>query len=287
MSIANAAPSLSFASRAGRRVGRHNGIAIACGVVLAVMAVAALFAPLIAPQNPYSINLLSAYQGSSSSHLLGTDALGRDLLSRLIYGARTSLLGPLLVVLCASCIGTTIAITSAWCGGAVDSLVSRALDIIFAFPGLLLAILVVAVFGVGFIAPVIALAIAYIPYIARVVRSGALRERHLVYVEAATIQGLSAWAICRRHLLPNLLPLVIAQTTIFFGYAMVDLAAISFLGLGVQPPTADWGAMVADGQASILRGYPQESLFAGGLIVLAVICFVLIGERISERWEGP
>jgi peptide/nickel transport system permease protein len=148
-----------------------------------------------------------------------------------------------------------------------------------------LAILAVAVFGVGLGAPIVAIAIAYVPYIARLVRGAGLRERRLPYVEAATVQGLGGWYICRRHLLPNLMPLVIAQATISFGYAMVDLAAISFLGLGVQPPTADWGAMVAEGQASILRGYPQEALFSGTLIVLAVMAFLILGERITARSE--
>jgi peptide/nickel transport system permease protein len=269
----------------GRHVGRHDAAAVGAVVTLAVLVFLAIFGPYVAPQDPNAVNLSDALSGPSSAHLLGTDALGRDLLSRLIVGARVSLLGPLLVVLGSTAIGTAVAITSAWKGRWVDTSIARGLDVIFAFPGLLLAILAVTFFGVGLRAPVIALSIAYIPYIARVVRSAALRERRLGYIESAMTQGSSAWSICRRHLLPNLLPLVIAQATIFFAYAMVDLAALSFLGLGVQPPTADWGSMVASGQASILRHHPQESLFAGAMIVITVVAFTVLAERISEYWE--
>jgi peptide/nickel transport system permease protein len=272
-------------SSVGRRVGRHDAAGVAAVVIVAILVFLAIFGPYVAPQDPNAVNLSDALAGPSSAHLLGTDALGRDLLSRIIIGARISLLGPLLVVLGATAIGTAVAITSAWKGGWVDTTIARGLDVVFAFPGLLLAILAVTFFGVGLTAPVIALAIAYVPYIARVVRSAALRERRLGYIESAMTQGSSGWSICRRHLLPNVLPLVIAQATIFFAYALVDLAALSFLGLGVQPPTSDWGSMVADGMASVLRGHPQESLFAGAMIVITVVAFTVLAERISEYWE--
>ena len=136
-------------------------------------------------------------------------------------------------------------------------------------------------------APTIALAIAYTPYIARVLRSAALRERAREYIAAAEVQGVSTFNICARHLLPNLGPLVIAQATLVFAWAMVDLAAISFLGLGVQPPTADWGVMVATGETGVVQGYPLESLSAGLCIVLVVVAVSLLGERLSSRNENP
>ncbi|MFI1386116.1 ABC transporter permease [Embleya sp. NPDC020886] len=263
----------------GKAAGRSGAVAL--GIVL-LLAVVGLLAPWLAPHDPDAINLMDAFQGSSAEHLLGTDASGRDLASRLIWGARSSLAGPLLVVVLATVLGVVIAVASAWRGGWLDAVVSRCLDVLFAFPGVLLAILVVALFGAGLTVAVAALAISYVPYIARIVRGAALSERSRPYIMALTIQGVSGFAICRRHLIPNLMPLILAQSTLTFGYAMVDLAAISFLGLGVQPPTADWGVMVASGQPSIIQGFPQECLYAGALIVVVVAAFNLLGDRLDE-----
>src|SRR5262249_18656874 len=180
-------------------------------------------------------------------------------------------------------LGIPLAIRSAWVRGPVDALISRLLDILFAFPGVLLAILAIALFGAGLPAAVIALALAHMPYIARVTRAAAIRERELPYVAALRVHGFSAMQICRRHLLPNLGSLIIAQATVSFGYVMVDLAAISFLGLGVQPPSADWGVMIASGEPSILEGHPQQSLYAGILIVITVCAFTILGERFTDN----
>jgi peptide/nickel transport system permease protein len=145
------------------------------------------------------------------------------------------------------------------------------------------AIIAVAVLGSGLLAPVLALSLAYTPYIARVLRSVALRERHLPYIESCELAGYSGWAICARHLLPNVAGLIRAQATLAFGSALVDLAAISYLGLGVQPPTPEWGIMVSDGQAALLNGYPLESISAGALIVAVVVLVNLAGERLAAR----
>jgi peptide/nickel transport system permease protein len=255
-------------------------------IFLVIVAVIAIIGPWIAPQDPNAVNLGANLQAPSSAHWLGTDVVGRDLFSRLIVGARTSLLGPLLVVLIATIAGTALAIVSAWLGGWVDSVISRTVDIGFAFPGLLLAFVAVAVFGPGLTAPVLALSLSYVPFVARVVRSAAIRERHLPYIAACSVQGFSAYSICRRHLLPNVRGIVLAQATLSFGYAMVDLAAISYLGLGVQPPTPDWGLMVSTGQASILQNAPQESIFAGLAIVLTVAAFMVVGQWLADRVPG-
>lgn len=256
-------------------------------LVIIVLALAlAAVGPLIAPQDPDSIDLNLAFVGPIGGHPLGLDGQGRDLLSRLLAGARTSMLGPLLVVALSTLTGIALALTLAWRGGRVDAVASRALDVLLAFPGLLLAILVVAVFGTGLVAPVIALAISYMPFFVRILRGAAMRERRQPYVEALTVQGSSAWTITLRHLLPNLLPLVVAQATVNFGYAMVDLAALSYLGLGVQPPQADWGAMVFTGQAGIIQGYPAESLLAGACIALVVCAFNVLGDRLADRSAG-
>jgi peptide/nickel transport system permease protein len=258
-------------------------LGIASAVVIAAAALSAIFAPLIAPDSPTQLDFGAVNAGSSSAHLLGTDALGRDLFSRLLFGGRSGLLGPLLVIVIATSLGTALALLGAWKGGAVDLIIARGFDIVFAFPGLLLAILVVAMFGPGLLPCVLALSIAYVPYLGRVIRSAALRERSQPYVTALTLQGLSGWWVCGRHLLRNVSPTIAAQATVSFGYAMVDLAALSYLGLGVQAPTADWGSMVADGQQAILQGHPQESLYAGLAIVVVVTAFNILGERLGER----
>ncbi|HEY2553509.1 MAG TPA: ABC transporter permease [Streptosporangiaceae bacterium] len=275
-----------------RRIGaartrRLGVLGVASASLIVALALVAVLAPFIAPHDPNALDLLHPFAGPSPQHLLGTDDTGRDLLSRLIVGSRTSLLGPLLVVALAVALGVPLAIASAWRRGPVDAVLSRVLDLLFAFPGVLLAILAIALFGAGLPAAIIALAIAHMPYIARVTRAAAIRERELTYVESLQVHGFSGLAICFRHLLPNLGPLIIAQATVSFGYVMVDLAALSFLGLGVQPPSADWGVMVASGEPSILEGHPQQSLYAGILIVAAVCAFTILGERLADPARAP
>ena len=273
--------------RARRRLAANQIVYGICWLVVAIAVFFAIFGPLVRPHNPNYSLLQFQYVGpfQAKGYLLGFDSQGRDLLSRLMVGARTSMLGPLLVALMAMGAGTLISVVAAWWGGWVDSILGTVMDILFAFPGILLAVLTAAVFGAGLIAPTIALAIAYTPYIARVLRSAAIRERARDYIAAAEVQGVSTWSICVRHLIPNLGQLVVAQATLVFAWAMVDLAAISFLGLGVQPPTADWGVMVSTGEAGVLQGYPLESLSAGLCIVLVVVAVNLLGERMAERGE--
>jgi len=277
---------LEAARERRRRFAANNLLVISCGVVIAVAVFLAIFGPLLAPHDPNAANLANAYVGPVAGHALGYDSQGRDLLSRLLTGARTSIAGPFLVVLVSMVAGSVLAVTAAWAGRWVDASISTVLDILFAFPAILLAVLASAVFGAGLTAPTLALAIAYTPYIARVLRGAALRERAREYVDACEVQGLSAVAICARHLIPNLMPLIVAQATLLFGYAMVDFAAISFIGLGVQPPTADWGVMVASGQAGVLQGYPLESLTAGLCIVVVVVAVNLLGERLAADSEA-
>jgi peptide/nickel transport system permease protein len=264
---------------------RLGVVGVISAAIIAIAAALALIGPAIAPHDPNAGLLSDAFVGPGPGHPLGFDGQGRDLLSRLLAGARSSLLGPLAVVAMSMLVGTLLAVFSAWRGGWFDGVTSAVMDILFAFPAILLAILAAAVFGSGLVAASIALAIAYTPYIARVIRSGAQRERAQGYVAALEVQGLPALAICVRHLVPNVLPLIVAQGTVLFGYAMVDLAAISFIGLGVQPPQADWGLMVASGQSGVIQGYPAESLSAGLCIVIVVVAFHLLGEKLSGGAE--
>jgi peptide/nickel transport system permease protein len=254
--------------------------------VIAVAVFITIFGPLLAPNNPYVGQLANSYIGPQGGAPLGFDGQGRDVLSRLLVGARTSMLGPLSVVVLCITLGTILAVWAAWKHGAVDAFISSGLDILFAFPGILLAILAATVFGAGLTAASLALAFAYTPYVARVLRGAALRERSLLYVSALEVQGASAFSICLRHLIPNMLPLILAQATTLFGYAMVDLAAISFLGLGVQPPYPDWGVMVSENSSGVVQGYPLAALAAGLCIVAVVIAFSLLGQRLHENAEG-
>jgi peptide/nickel transport system permease protein len=279
-------PGLSgVARRRARRVAGSDKVSIACLIVIGIALAAAIFGAALAPHDPNASNLNDAYFGPRGGHLLGFDGQGRDLLSRLLAAARTSILAPAAVVLLALVAGVALAIVAAWRGGWLDSGISVVMDILFAFPAILLAVLAAAVFGPSLTAATLAIAVAYTPYVARVLRSAAVRERAREYIAAGEVQGLSAWTICARHLVPNVTPLIVSQGTLLFGYAMVDLAAISFIGLGVQAPQSDWGVMVSTGQPGVLQGYPAESLSAGLCIVAVVVAVNLLGERLAERNE--
>jgi peptide/nickel transport system permease protein len=243
----------------------------------------AVAGPLLAPFPADRTDILAAAQDPNAEHLLGTDALGRDIFSRLLVGARLSFAAALLIVLVSSTLGTALALTGAWYDGLFDNILGKALNILFAVPSILIAVIAIAMFGAGFWAPVIALSIVYIPYVAKVIRSAAIQERQRAYVEACQLAGLSSWRINARHILPNLLPIALAQATYGFGSALMDFGAISFIGLGVQPPTAEWGLMVSEGRSELLEGRYQLSLFAGLMIVITVIAFNLLGERLSNR----
>jgi len=286
MSTLPVTPGLSrVARRRARSIAGSDKVAVVCLVVIAIALLVAIFGAAIAPHDPNASNLNDAYFGPRGGYPLGFDGQGRDLLSRLLAGARTSILGPAAVVLLALVAGVALAIVAAWRGGWIDSTISVVTDILFAFPAILLAVLAAAVFGPSLTAAVLALAVAYTPYVSRVLRSAAVRERAREYIAAAEVQGLSAWTICGRHLVPNVAPLIVSQGTLLFGYAMVDLAAVSFIGLGVQAPQSDWGVMVSTGQPGVLQGYPAESLSAGLCIVAVVVAVNLLGERLSERNE--
>jgi peptide/nickel transport system permease protein len=268
---------------AWRRLRETGVVGMISAAVIAVAVLAAIIGPYITPDDPNLPNLSLTFVGPGGGHLLGYDYQGRDVLSRLLAGAQSSLLGPLVVVALSILAGVELALVSAWRRGAADAVISSTLDILFAFPAILLAVLATAVFGAGLTAAALALAVAYTPYVARVLRGAALRERSRPYVAALEVQGASATSICVRHLLPNMGALIVAQATILFGYAMVDLAAISFLGLGVQPPTSNWGVMIEENQQGIPQGYPLPALAAGIAIVVVVIAVNLLGERLFER----
>lgn len=252
------------------------------GTVIGLLLIVAAAAPLLAPHNPNTIQLSQTLSGISSEHLLGTDAAGRDILSRLIYGTRLSLLGPLAVVLMSILIGVPAGLVAGYRGGWVDSVLSRIWDMVFGFPPLLLAIVIVATFGASFWTAVIAITITYIPLLTRVVRGVVLVECSSAYVDACRIQGFSGLRVCLFHILPNVAGTIVAQSTLNFGYALLDLAGLAFLGLGVQPPTPDWGQMLSDGRQSILFSVTQVTV-ASVAVAVAVIAFNVLGDAIAKR----
>ncbi|WP_375386295.1 ABC transporter permease [uncultured Microbacterium sp.] len=271
---------------------RFSGLRIGSGlywfavIVLVLVVAGAILAPFIAPYDPDALDLANPYAGPSPVHWLGTDASGRDTLSRLLYGGRISLTGPAVTVVITTVVGMLLGLVAAWIGGPVDWVLTRIFDILFSFPGLLLAILFVAIFGAGGVSPVIAMCIAYIPYVARLVRSLVLSERSRPYVAAYRVQGFSGPWVALRRVLPNVSPTVLGQSGLNFGYVLMDLAALSFLGIGVQPPTSDWGSMVRDGAAGVLSGHPLPSLVPAVAVVVVVVCVNIVGQEFADRISG-
>jgi ABC-type dipeptide/oligopeptide/nickel transport system permease subunit len=279
-------PTLAMKVLRAPRARPSSATFLVSAVVLAAFTLAAIFAPLIAPYNPDQVDLLNIQAGPSAAHWLGTDSVGRDTLSRLVFGARTALLAPLLVVVASTVVGVLLGLVAGWRGGWLDAVLGRIFDVIFAFPSLLIAIMAVALFGKGLVAPVIAMSIAYIPFVARLTRSLVASERSRPYVAAYRVQGFGAPWIALRRVLPNITPIVGAQSTLNFGYVLAELAALSFLGLGVQPPTADWGAMINEAQAGLLGGYFLAAIVPAVAVVLVVVAVNVLGEELSDRIGG-
>lgn len=261
---------------------RHNQKAMIGGVIVLLLITCALLAPIIAPKDPNHGELSASLAGmGEKGYVLGTDKNGRDVLSRLIYGSRTALGGALMVVIISEIIGVPVGIWAAYRGGWVDETITRVWDMLLAFPPLLLAFAVVAAFGPGLPKAAFALGILYVPFIARVVRSVTLVQKEMAYTEAARALGYPQSRIIFRHILPNCVSPVIVVTTIDVAYAMLDLAALSFLGLGVQPPTADWGTMLSEGQLVLLNA-PHLAVASGSAIVLSVLGFNLLGDGLRD-----
>lgn len=282
--MTNPAITIDGASATGGR--RTSVLFIVSATVLAVIVIGAIFAPWIAPYDPERVDLMAVHAPPSSAHWLGTDSLGRDLLSRIIFGARTALLGPLLVVVASTILGVMLGLLAGWYGGWVDAVLGRVFDVLFSFPALLIAIMAVALFGKGLTAPVLAMSIAYAPFVARLTRTLVISERSRPYVSAYRVQGFSGPWIAQRRVLPNVTPVIGAQSTLNFGYVLAELAGLSFLGLGVQAPTADWGAMINQAQSGITGGHFLPALAPAVAVVIAVVAVNVIGEEFSERIGG-
>jgi len=284
--MTSSAPTLAVrVLRMPRRM-RGRGIVITSVVILAVVTLAAVLAPWVAPYDPDAVDFAAFYAPPSAAHWLGTDSLGRDLLSRIVWGGRTALLGPLLVVVFSTVIGILLGLLAGWRGGWIDAVLGRVFDVLFAFPSLLIAMMAVALFGKGLVAPVIAMSISYAPFVARLTRSLVAAERTRPYVSAYRVQGFGGGWIALRRVLPNVAPIVGAQSTLNFGYVLAELAGLSFLGLGVQAPAADWGAMINEAQAGIAAGQFLPAIAPAIAVVLVVVAVNIVGEDLSDRIGG-
>jgi len=258
--------------------------AIGAAIVI-VMAVVAATAGLIAPYDPLETDYAAMLAAPDAKHWLGTDAFGRDVLSRVIYGSRTALLVGLGASLLGASIGSLIGVASAYFAGRTDLVVQRIMDVFFAFPVIILALAVVAVLGTGAGNVILAIAAPMIPRCARVVRSSALAVREMPYVDAARAAGFSSGRIILRHMLPNVMAPILIMATAFLGEAILLEASLSFLGLGVQEPTAAWGLMLRGAAVQFAESAPWMAIFPGLAITLAVFGFNLFGDSLRDALD--
>ncbi len=254
-------------------------------VIVGLAVLAAVIGPFVVPFDPSAQELALRLEGPSRLHWLGLDELGRDILARVVSGARVSLFVGLVVVSVSASIGAIMGALAGYYGGIVDEVIGRIIDILLAFPGLLLAIALVAVLGPSLTNVALALSlIGWVGY-ARVVRAQVLQAREFEYVAAARAIGAATPRILIRHVLPAALPALIVQATLGMGGAILSEAALSFLGLGVQPPTPSWGAMLNYGRAHVLDA-PHLTVFPGIAIALVVLGLNLLGDSLRDRLEG-
>ena len=262
----------------------RNKLSLIGIIIIAGLVLVAILAPVLAPYPDQALgepNLQERLQPPSRAHPFGTDHMGRDILSRVIYGARTSLLMGFSVVALALLIGVPLGLTAGYFAGKTDLLIMRITDIFLAFPPLLLALLIATSLGRGMMNAIIALAISWWPWYTRLARGMAISVKERPYVEASKAMGISDWKIMIRHVLPNSLSPIIVQATMDMGSAILEAAALSFLGLGVQPPTPDWGLMVSEGKDYFLN-YWWYPVFPGLAIFITVIAFNLLGDAVRE-----
>jgi peptide/nickel transport system permease protein len=253
-------------------------------VVLGAITFGAVAASLVAPANPLTVSLVHRLAPVSGHHLLGTDEVGRDVLSRLLFGARWTLGGALLVSAVSVTFGVVVGSISGYLGGAVDAALMRLVDVLLAFPALLLALAIVGVAGPGLQGVLFALSAAGWAGYARVTRGLVLGLREREFVAAARVCGAGGVRVFGRHLLPNVVSPILVLATLEMGQLILALAGLSFLGLGVQPPTPEWGSMLNAGRAYIFND-PQLMIYPGVAITIVVLCFNVVGEHVSDNLD--
>jgi peptide/nickel transport system permease protein len=264
---------------------RRNPLGAAGGLVIIVMFVLAAFADVIAPYNPVANAYDRLHQPPSFENWFGTDQFGRDVFSRIVYGARTALLVGFVSAFVGATIGLVLGVASAYFGGRVDLIFQRVLDVFMAFPLIIMALAVIAIFGTGAQNVIIAITIPFIPRCARVVRSSALAIREMPYIDAARANGFSHSRIILRHMAPNVMAPFLIMITAFVGQAILLEASLSYLGLGVQEPTPAWGLMLQGGAEEYAESAPWIAIFPGVAISLAVFGFSLFGDAIRDELD--
>ncbi len=288
--IAAAAPEAAAGERRRRTVlawsaFANDRAAVVSLFLLLIVTLAALFAPYISPHDPFeAVNTMRNAAPSSEGFLLGADSNGRDILSRLIWGGRTSLLVGFAPTFLAMAISLVLGLAAGYLGGWVDQAIMRTLDVLFAFPLVLLAIAIAGVLRPGVGTEIIAITVVLVPYISRIVRTSTIQVTAQPYIEAALAGGAGPWAIVLRYVLPHMISPVIVYTTTLVGLMIVVGSGLSFLGLGVQPPAADWGAMVSDGRV-VLKKAPHVTVFPGLLIVVVALAFNFVGDGLRDALD--
>ncbi len=271
-------------ARKWRPAWRRSPLTVAGLILIAILILVAVSAPLIAPADPLKQVLSTRLKPPSAAHWLGTDQLGRDVLSRMIYGARISLLVGTIVVGLAASVGTFIGLVAGYAGGWLDEGLMRLTDVFFAFPALILAMAISGALGPSLTNAMIAIAVVSWPVYARLVRAQVLSLREREFVEAARGLGASAQRIVRNHILPNTLAPILVQASFDMGGAILSAAGLSFIGFGTQPPTAEWGVMISEGRNYIVT-QPWLSLFPGLAILLTVAAFNLLGDGLRDALD--
>ncbi|MGN6187516.1 MAG: ABC transporter permease [Conexibacter sp.] len=266
---------------------RGGGIPLLVKVAMAAVGIimlAGLLGDAVAPVDPSAQDLVHALAGPSSGHLFGTDALGRDVFSRVVAGARAAVIGPLVIALGAATIGNVLGLVSGYLGGRTDAVVMRWVDFMYTLPPLLVALVIAGVIGGGYALAVAILVLFSAPYDTRIARAGAAEQRSLPYIEAARTLGVSRRRIVFRHILPNVLPFSVAQAFLTFAGSLVALASFSYLGIGAGPGTADWGRMLAESRVSLFEN-PWTALGPALAIVVLAAGMDLIGNWVYERFH--
>lgn len=253
-------------------------------IMLLVIILSAIFAPLIAPYSPYSVDLPNRFAPISFEHLLGTDHLGRDLFSRLIYGTRMSLISVLAIMVIILALSLIIGSIAGFQGGKIDNILMRISDVMLTFPTFILALFFIGVLGVGLINVIIAIAFTHLAWYSRIVRSIVLETKEKNYVLASKCMGTPKYKIIIKHIMPQVLSQVGILATLDLGHMMLHVAGLSFLGLGVQAPVAEWGVMINDASPYI-REHPELMIYPGLCIFITVAIFNSIGEKLKDRYK--
>ena len=251
-------------------------------VILSIYVLLAIVGPFFV-DDPRATDPANFYQGPSGDDLFGTDKFGRDVFARAVHATRLDITIGIAIAMSSMIIGSAIGVVSGYFGGWIDEIMMRITDVVLAFPGFVLALVLVAAIGNSIPNVLIAVSAAYVPYFIRLTRAQVLTERELEYVDGAKLAGNRPWRVAFRHVLPNSMGPSFVQAALVAGWAILTVAGLAFLGVGIRPPTAEWGVMVAEGASDIITGEWWTALFPGGMIVLAAMAFQFIGDDLGAE----